>query len=66
MNGEEVLCNMSSYGIMVDESTDVSVLKQLVLYGRAVVKGELKTRFLIYMMEKLPLLWMQLPLSLSP
>ena len=72
MNGlveEEVLCNMkgmSSYGIMVDESTDVSVLKQLVLYGRAVVKGEFKTRFLIYIMAKLPLLWMQLPLSLSP
>ena len=39
---EEVLSDMkgsSSYSVMADESTDVSVLKQLVLYGRAVVKG---------------------------
>ena len=46
---EEVLSDMkgsSSDSVMADESTDVSVLKQLVLYGRAVVKGELKTRFL--------------------
>ena len=46
---EEVLSDMkgsSSYSVMADESTDVSVLKQLALYGRAVVKGELKTRFL--------------------
>ena len=46
---EDVLVDMkqsNSYSIMADESTDVSVLKQLVLYGRAVVKGELKTRFL--------------------
>ena len=46
---EEVLCDVKGsgfYSVMVDESTDVSVLKQLVLYGRAVVKGELKTRFL--------------------
>ena len=31
---------------MVDESTDVSILKQLVLYGRCVVNGEVKTQFL--------------------
>ena len=31
---------------MVDESTDVSILKQLVLYGRCVVNGAVKTRFL--------------------
>ena len=37
----------SAFSIMVDESTDVSMLKQLVLYGRAVVGGELVTRFLI-------------------
>ena len=39
---EEVLSDMkgsSSYSVMADESTDVSVLKQLVLYGRAVVGG---------------------------
>ena len=34
------------YNLMVDESTDVSILKQLVLYGRCVVSGELKTCFL--------------------
>ena len=34
------------YSLMVDESTDVSILKQLVLYGRCVVSGELKTHFL--------------------
>ena len=31
---------------MVDESTDVTVQKQLVLYGRTVVEGKLSTRFL--------------------
>ena len=31
---------------MVDESTDVSILKQLVLDGWCVVSSELKTRFL--------------------
>ena len=36
-----------TYSIMVDESTDVSILKQLVCYGRAVVEGKLKTRFLM-------------------
>ena len=36
-----------TYSIMVDESTDISILKQLVCYGRAVVKGKLKTRFLM-------------------
>ena len=46
---EDVLDDMrrsSAFSIMVDESTDVSVLKQLVLYGRAVAGGKLKTRFL--------------------
>lgn len=37
---------MNGSSVMVDESTDVSLLKQLLLYGRAVAKGELKTRFL--------------------
>ena len=36
----------SAFSIMVDESTDVSMLKQLVLCGRAVVGGKLVTRFL--------------------
>ena len=35
-----------SISLMVDESTDVSVLKQLVIYGRCVVDGELKSHFL--------------------
>ena len=46
---EEVLNDMrrsNLFSIMVDESTDVSVLRQLVLYGRAVTKGKLKTSFL--------------------
>ena len=34
------------FSLMVDESTDISVLKQLVLYGRTVVKGKLKSCFL--------------------
>lgn len=45
---EEVLLNMkgsASFGIMVDASTDVAVLKQLVLYGRTVVSGQLITKF---------------------
>ena len=39
---ESVLCDMKSgfYSLMVDESTDVSVLKQLVLYGRVVIEGK--------------------------
>ena len=36
----------STFSIMVDESTNVSVLKQLVIYGRAVTSGKLKTRYL--------------------
>ena len=36
----------SSFSIMVDESTDVSDLKQLAIYGRAVTAGKLKTRYL--------------------
>ena len=46
---EEVLNNMkgsASFAIMVDESTNVGVLKQLVLYGRCIVSGQLKTKFL--------------------
>ena len=31
--------------IVVDESTDISILKQLVYYGRAVVEEKLKTLF---------------------
>ena len=34
------------YSLLVDEYTDISVLKQLVLYGRAVVQGKLKSCFL--------------------
>ena len=36
-----------TYSIMVDESTDIRILKQLVCYGRAVVEGKLKTHFLM-------------------
>jgi hypothetical protein len=46
---EAVLHAMKSCGyfsIMIDESTDISVKKQLVLYGRTVVEGKLSTRFL--------------------
>ena len=45
---EDVLGDMrgsGAFSTMVDESTDVSMLKQLVLYGRAVVGGKLVTRF---------------------
>ena len=31
---------------MIDESTDVSMLKQLVVYGRSVVDGKLECHFL--------------------
>lgn len=34
-----------SFSLIVDESTDVSVLKQLVIYGRCVVNGELMSHF---------------------
>ena len=46
---ENVLSKMhqsKSISIMVDESTDVSVLKQLVLYGRGVFNGKLECHFL--------------------
>ena len=46
---KSVLKDMKTSGVfslMIDESTDVSVLKQLVLYGRTVAEGKLKTRFL--------------------
>ena len=33
--------NCRVFSIMVDESTDISVQKQLVLYGRTVVEGKL-------------------------
>ena len=45
---EDVLHDMqesTAFSIMVDESTDVSILKQLVIYGRAVAGGKLKTRY---------------------
>lgn len=32
-------------GLMIDESTDVAVLKQMVISGRGVVKGELECHF---------------------
>ena len=35
-----------TFSLMIDESTDVSVLKQLVVYGRAVVDGKLESHFL--------------------
>lgn len=44
---EDVLRDMkgsSVFSVMVDESTALSVLKQLVHYGRAAMKGELKLR----------------------
>ena len=34
------------HDMLVDESTDVSILKQLVIYGRAVAVGKLKTKYL--------------------
>ena len=34
----------SSFSIMVDESTDISILEQLVIYGRTVSGGMLKTQ----------------------
>lgn len=34
------------FSLMVDETTDISILKQLVLYGRAVVDGKPKPCFL--------------------
>ena len=46
---EEVLQDMlksSSFSITVDESTDISVLKQLVIYGRAMKAGKLITHYL--------------------
>ena len=35
--------NSSVYSLIVDDSTDVSILKQLVLYGHRVVDEEMKT-----------------------
>ena len=38
--------NIPAFAVMIDESTDIAVVKQLVLFGRAVVNGKNKTRFL--------------------
>ena len=38
--------NSIYFSLLADESTDISILQQLVLYGRAVVQGKLKSRFL--------------------
>ena len=38
--------NSPTISLMIDESTDVSVLKQLVVYGRSVVDGKLECHFL--------------------
>ena len=35
-----------SISLTVDESTDISVLKQLVIFGRRAVDGELRSHFL--------------------
>lgn len=35
-----------SISLMIDESTDVAILKQLVIYGRGVVNGKLECHFL--------------------
>lgn len=38
----EELRQSDTYSIMVDESSDISILKQLVCYCRAVMEGKLK------------------------
>lgn len=46
---EDVMKSMrksNTISLMMDESTDVSILKQLVIYGRGVVDGELECHFL--------------------
>ena len=45
---EDILSDMRGstvFSIMADKSSDFSVVKQLMLYGRAVVEGNLKTMF---------------------
>ena len=46
---QDILTKMhksSTISIMTDESTDIAILKQLVVYGRAVVDGKLECHFL--------------------
>ena len=43
----EAFRHSDTYNFMIDESTDIGILKQLMCYGRAVVEGKLKTRFLM-------------------
>ena len=46
---QEVMSNVRnglSISLMIDESTDVFVLKQIVVYGHIVVDGKLKCHFL--------------------
>ena len=46
---QDILTKMhksSTISIMADESTDIAILKQLVMYGRAVVDGKLECHFL--------------------
>ncbi len=38
--------NSPTISILIDESTDVSILKQLVMYGRCIVDGKLECHFL--------------------
>ena len=40
--------NSPSISLMIDESTNILVLKQLVVYGRSVVDGKLEYHFLIH------------------
>lgn len=34
------------FSLLIDETTDVSVLKQMIVYGRYLCNGEATTRFL--------------------
>ena len=34
------------FSLLIDETTDVSILKQMIIYGRYICKGEAKIRFL--------------------
>ena len=46
---QKVLLKMKSsptFSVLIDESTDVSVLKQLVVYDRCIVDGKLECHFL--------------------
>ena len=35
-----------TFSLVIDETTDVSIVKQMVIYGRYICGGEAKTRFL--------------------